>query len=69
MVVLWVVVVCCLGPPLARCIVRRLDKVVVEWPIIICAIQKFTVFHVTVILVNDVGFFHIDNGYFGMSKV
>ena len=31
----------------------------------ICAIQKFTVFHITVILVNDVRFFYIGNGYFG----
>ena len=28
----------------------------------ICAIQMCTVFHVTVILVNDVRFFHIGNG-------
>ena len=27
----------------------------------VCAIKRFTVFHVTVIFVNDVRFFHIGN--------
>ena len=54
------VVACCLGPPLARCSVRRLDKVVVVWPIHV--LFRSSVFHVTVILVNDVRFFHIWNG-------